>query len=435
MPSIVLNLLYLLAAVVYLPYLLYQIIVLGKNRRGWAERLGRVPARAGERPCVWIHAVSLGEVNATGKLVEEIEARLPEYEIVVSSTTDTGVGAAKRLYPERLVFRYPLDLSFIVRRALGRIRPSAVVLMELEAWPNFIRLASKRGILIGIANGRVTENKSMRRFGLPLVRGIARDMFARLRFVGAQNETYARRFEALGAQPETVRVTGSMKYDTAVISGAIPGTHELAEAMGMDRSAPLIVAGSTGPGEETILLDAFDTLLAEVPGVQLAIVPRKPERFDEVARVIERRGFACRRRSECPVGGGACCAARAGEQVRVFLGDTMGELRKFYALSDAVFVGRTLVPLGGSDLMEVAALARPMSFGPHVENFADIAEQLLEAEAAVQVESAAGLAVALRKLLTDREYASALGGRAQDVVRRNVGASRRTVELLAAALA
>ncbi len=429
-----LNLLYLLAALVYLPFLLYQMIFLGKNRRGWRERFGRIPVRGDGRGCVWIHAVSLGEVNATRRLVEEIETHLPEYEVVISSTTDTGIGAARRLYPGRLIFRYPLDLSFFVRRALGRIRPNAVVLMELEAWPNFIRLAAQRGILVGIANGRVTEEKSMRRFGLPLVRGISRDMFARLWFVGAQNEAYARRFEALGVRREAVCVTGSLKYDTAIVSDRVSGDRELAEAMGIDRSAPLIVAGSTGPGEEALVLDAFEALCREIPAVQLAIVPRKPERFDEVGRLIERRGYSCVRRSKRPDGDGDRGAARAGGAARVFLGDTMGELRKFYALADAVFVGRTLVPLGGSDLMEVAALARPMCFGPFVENFADIADQLLRVDAAVRVESADGLVGVLRKLLSNREHAAALGGRAQEVVKRNVGASRRTVELLKAAL-
>lgn len=440
MPPLLLDLLYIPIALLYLPVLLYQMAVLKKNRRGWGERLGGVPRRAGHRPCIWIHAVSLGEVNATRRLAEEIESRLPGCAIALSTTTDTGYAAARRHYPEHIVFRYPLDFSFAVRRALDRIRPDAVVLMELEAWPNFVGLAARRGIPVGIANGRVTEARSMRRYRRPLIRGLARRMFSQLAWTAAQNETYAARFAELGARRESICVTGSMKYDTAVIGDCIPGDAELAEAMGIDRAAPLVVAGSTGPGEEAIVLEAYAALRARFPGLQLAIIPRKPERFEETARLIETRGYVCRRRSRCPDGAAEAIdpGARRGEAERggtLFLGDTLGELRKFYALAEAVFVGRTLVPLGGSDLMEVAALGRPMCFGPHVENFAEAAEALLAAEAAMRVPEAGALADVLGRLLEDRDSARRMGALAREVVRRNTGATRKTVDLLCASLA
>ena len=199
MPSLLLDLLYIPVALMYLPLLLYQMLVLKKNRRGWRERFGFVPRRSSRKPCIWIHAVSLGEVNATRNLVAEIESRLPEYDIAISATTDTGFAAARRHYSDKLVFRYPLDFSFAVNRTLNRIQPGAVVLMELEVWPNFITLATRRKIPIGIANGRVTEEKSMRRFRMPLLRTLAKSMFSKIAWVAAQNETYAARFEALGA--------------------------------------------------------------------------------------------------------------------------------------------------------------------------------------------------------------------------------------------
>ncbi len=425
------DLLYLPAAALYLPFLLYQMIALGKNRRGWGQRLGGVPMRSGDKPCVWIHAVSLGEVNATRTLVDEIARLLPDHDVVVSATTDTGYAAALKLYPGRIVFRYPLDVSPVVRRVFRRIRPSIIILMELEVWPNFITLAHRAGIPICIANGRVTEEKSMRRFRKPLIRTIARSMFSRITWTAAQDETYARRFVELGVPPDRVHVVGNLKYDTAVISDTIAGADELAQALGIDRAHPLIVAGSTGPGEEELLLAAWDSLRKQHAGFQLAIIPRKPERFDEVARLIESRGYECRRRGRLP--DGARPEPPAHRPV-VFLGDTMGELRKFYNLATAVFVGRSLVPLGGSDVMEVAGLGKPMCFGPYMENFAEAVNGLLSDDGAIQVRDAADLTPALARLLADPSASTAIGANARAFVAQNTGATRRTVDLLAASL-
>jgi len=468
MPPLLMDLFYIPLAILYLPLLLYQMIAQKKNRRGWRERFGFVKPRVEHRPCIWIHAVSLGEVNATRSLVAEIEKRLPAYEIVISATTDTGFASACKHYHPKQVFRYPLDFSFAVRRALNRIRPSAIVLMELEAWPNFVAIARDRNIPIGIANGRITEDRSMRRFRKPIVRSLARRMFAGIRWTAAQDETYAGRFEELGMPKDRVFVTGTMKYDSAVIADSVPGTGPLAEALAIDEDKPLLVAGSTGPGEEELLLNAYEQLRANHPGLQLAVVPRKPERFEEVAQLIAARGFACRRRSQCPdlpvrpseetptihglqpvrprrdqsadehasQEGRVPCSSRRVSMGNptVILGDTMGELRKFYALAGAVFVGRSLVPMGGSDLMEVAGLGRPMCFGPHVENFTDVAAQLTGADAAVQLSHANDLVLVLGRLLADRDDAAAMGGRAQEVVRRNTGATRKTVDLLCESL-
>ncbi len=427
MPVILMDLLYLPAALLYLPVLLYQMLVQKKNRRGWLQRFGRVERRELNRPCVWIHAVSLGEINAARPFVEQIVRRLPSHDVAISATTDTGYASACRLYPSALVFRYPLDFSWVVRRVLRRIRPSAIVLMELEVWPNLITLTHRRGIPICIANGRVTEHRSMRGFRLPVLRGIARRMFSRIAWIAAQDATYAARFIELGAPKDRVFVTGSTKFDAAAISDRVEGDELVAGEMGIDRKRPLVVAGSTGPGEEEMLLAAYGAMVKESADLQLAIVPRRPERFEEVARLIESKGYRCRRRSHRDEGSGQT----SGDSHRVvFLGDTMGELRKFYSLADVVFVGRTLVPLGGSDLMEIAGLGRPMCHGPYVENFADIAESLRSANAAVRIDNAAQLSSVLGGLLADPAAAKAMGLRAQDVVKRNLGASGKTVDLL-----
>ncbi|MFO0974098.1 MAG: glycosyltransferase N-terminal domain-containing protein [Phycisphaerae bacterium] len=450
--ALLLDCAYLVAALLYAPLLIFQMIFRGKYRRGWRERFGRYPPRVGTRPCIWIHGVSLGEINATRSLVAEIARRLPRYELLITATTQTGYDAAVKAYAPTPVFRFPLDFSWVVSRALDRLRPDAIILMELEVWPNLVALADRRGIPVGIANGRITHERSMRRFSLPLVRTVARKMFGRLAFVGAQDETYAQRFRQLGVAADRVAVTGSVKYDTALVADAVPGSDDLARALSIRRDCPLLVAGSTGPDEEPLLLDAYAALLKEHPRLQLALVPRKPERFDEVAALIERRGLACLRRTQHPDlrGQDARAAERserhaayrraaqpqaddappATDPPAILLGDTLGELRKFYSLATVVFVGRTLVPLGGSDVMEVAGLARPMLFGPHTENFADAVVRLLDADAAIRIDSADQLAPQISPLLTHPDRAAALGAAARAVVRQNVGATARTVDLL-----
>ncbi len=454
MPSLLIDLLYVPLAVAYFPFLLYQMLVQKKNRRGWGERFGAVPRRRGGRPCVWIHGVSLGEINATPALVAALRARCPDCDIVISSTTDTGYAAARRHYPAAPVFRYPLDFSWVVRRVIRRIRPDVIVLMELELWPNLLRIASRRGIAVGIANGRITEEKSMRRFNMPIVRHMARDMVRRIDWIAAQDETYAARFRRLygagrdeDAPREHVFAAGSLKYDTAVIADEIDGASALAEQMGIDRRRPLVVAGSTGPGEEAILLRAYAAWLVAHPDLQLAIIPRKPERFDDVARQIAAHEFACVRRSLHQDGGMldasnvprglkpvAGSATESETQRRVFLGDTMGELRKFYSLATIVFVGRSLVHMGGSDLIEVAALAKPMCYGPHVENFADVDRQLRENDAALQVTDEAALTAVVDSMLRDIDAARMRGARARQVVLRNQGATQRVADLICESL-
>lgn len=421
--TLLLDLLYGLAVCVGWPYLLYRRLKRGPGSLALRERLGNVPSRPVSAHCVWLHGVSLGEINATRTLVEEIHRRRPETIVVISSTTHTGIERARKLYPKRTVFRFPLDFSFIIRRVLRRIRPSVIVLMELEAWPNLIEVADANGIPVVIANGRVTEDKSMKRFERPLIRSLARRMFGKLRWVGVQDGAYAERFVRLGAAPERVEVTGSVKYDAADVSDHIEGQEELAREMTIDPARPLWVCGSTGPGEETQILDAYARLVADLPELQLAIIPRKPERFDEVARLIAERGWACLRRSGKP----PLVPPKVAEPRAVFLGDTMGELRKFYALATVVFVGRSLVPLGGSDVMEVAGLARPVLVGPHTDNFREAVAVLLAAGGARLVQNADELAETVNLLVRDERRRQRMGRAARDTILARRGASAKTV--------
>jgi len=424
--SLVFDLLYALALLIGWPYLVYRRWKRGPSGLPVRELLGRVPSRPVSARCVWIHGVSLGEINATRTLVAELRRRSPDTVVVLSSTTATGLAQARKLYPNLITFRFPLDFSFAIRALLARIRPTLIVLMELEVWPNLIEVATARSIPVVVVNGRITAERSVRRFKWPIVRWLARRMFSRLRWVGAQDATYAARFVELGVPPERVTVTGSVKFDAAEIADRIDGQEELAAAMGIDGARPLWVCGSTGPGEEALILDAYERLTAKFPDLQLAIVPRKPERFDEVAQLIVQRGYACLRRST----GAPTLPAGVGEPRPVCLGDTMGELRKFYALATVVFVGRTLVPMGGSDVMEVAALAKPVLVGPYTDNFAEAVELLLAAGGGRRVASVDELVALVGDLLRHPDVARQMGQAGREAIQRRRGATVTTVERL-----
>jgi 3-deoxy-D-manno-octulosonic-acid transferase len=418
------DLAYLAALALGWPLLIYRRLTRGPGSLALGERLGNVPSRSVSARCVWIHGVSLGEINATRTLVAELRRRAPDVAIVVSSTTQTGLARARQLYPRLTVFRFPLDLSFIVRRVLSRVRPSIIVLMELEVWPNLIYIAARRGVPVVIANGRVTDERTMRRFQRPLLRSVARGMFRRVRWVGAQEEGYARRFALLGVPPGHIELTGSLKYDAADVGDRIDGQDELAAQMTIDPQRPLWVCGSTGPGEEAIILDAYQRLIERFADLQLAIIPRKPERFDEVAQLIAQRGFACLRRSGAP----PLVPHEVADPRPVFLGDTMGELRKFYALAAVVFVGRTLVPLGGSDVMEVAGLGKPLVVGPHTDNFAEAVELLRRDDACRIVADGAMLAEQVELILADAQLARRVGDAARAAILSRRGATERTID-------
>ena len=422
--TVLLDLLYGLAVCLGWPYLLYRRWKRGPSGTTIAEYLGRVKSRPVSADCVWIHGVSLGEINATRTIVEELHRRSPSTVVVISSTTQTGLAQARKLYPNRVVFRFPLDFSFALRALLSRIRPSVVVLMELEVWPNLMEVTTARDIPVIIANGRITEQRSMRRFNWPIIRTFARRMFSRVRWVGVQDGTYASRFIELGVPSSRVHITGSLKYDAADTADHIEGQDEVASSMGIDTARPLWVCGSTGPGEEAMVLDAYARLLRDHPDLQLAIIPRKPERFEEVADLIVARLYACLRRKS----GAPHMPQGVLEPRPVFLGDTMGELRKFYALATVVFVGRTLVPLGGSDVMEVAGLAKPIIVGPHTDNFTEAVNLLLAEGALRRISNPASLPTVVSELLRHPQRCEQMGRSGRQAIIARRGATRMTVD-------
>ncbi len=415
---------YLFAAVVISPVVIYRMVRHGRYRAGWGNRFGKISRRHPERKCIWIHAVSVGEVNATKTLVAELEEKLADYEVVISTTTDTGFARASKLYGERLsVFYFPLDFSCAMRRAFENIRPSICLLMELEVWPNFVRIARERGAAVVVVNGRVSDGS----FGkYKRISRIAKKVFRNVSLILAQTEEYAERFRQIGADGEKVVVTGSLKYDTAQVGEKVPGADELAEQLGLGDER-LWVAGATGNDEEGIILDVYKKLkeAEDFSDLQLVIVPRKPERFEEVATLIKQTGFELVRYSEVKEGN---IGTTVKSKVKtVVLGDTMGDLRKFYSLATMIFVGRSLVAMGGSDMMEAAALGKCTVFGPYCFNFRHTVDALLAGEGAILVQNGDELFDAMKRCLGDSEYSRRIASNGQEIIRANQGATARTV--------
>lgn len=380
-------------------------VLLRKQRGGWDERLGSVGglAPATGRPRVLLHAVSVGETNALRTLVPLLTERA---DVIVSATTDTGVARARELFGGvASVVRFPLDFSWSVERFLARVRPDVVGMVELELWPNFLAACERRGIPTAVVNGRLSE-RSFR--GYRRLKPIVAGMFGSLTCAGVQDESYAERFRAMGVS--RIEITGSMKWDAANLEPVGEAADELALAMGIDLMKPLIVAGSTGPGEEKLLREACP------PGVQLLCAPRKPERFDGAALDLE----PCVRRSK---------PEDQPEGASRFLLDTIGELRAAYELADVVVMGRSFGDLFGSDPIEPIALGRATLIGPRVSDFAAIVDTFEQAGGIVRTDRDR-LAEDLARLLRDQAERETVASRGRACVEANRGASARHAELL-----
>ena len=399
-----------------LPAFLFQAMLRGKYRRSLRERLGTVPAWAGTTPPLWVHAVSVGEVLAAIALVRQIEARWPALPILMSTVTDTGRGVGMQRLPGKPFVFFPLDFGWAVNRALDRIRPRAVLLTETELWPAFIRACTRRGIPVVAVNGRISPRSYPRyrrvRFWFGRVlRGV--------RLYCMQTPEDAARVRDLGAPPDRVHVVGNLKFDLA--GDEDPGEGARVRAMlGLAPGRPVLVAGSTHKGEEPQVLDAFRRVRASIPDLALVLAPRHPERLDEVAGLLREAGLPWAIRSRAPV---------PGETV-IILVDTMGELARLYAAGTVVYIGGSLVPIGGHNVLEPAAHGRPVLFGPHMGNFAEMARLFLAQGAGVQVQDAAGLATETLRLLGDPTGASRMGGAGRRIVATHRGAARRTLVLL-----
>jgi len=423
--GILIDLVYLLAFIAISPVGIYRMLRYGRYRAGWGSRFGRIKRKFPDKKCVWIHAVSVGEVNATTTLIPSLESRFGGYEIVLSTTTDTGFARANALYGKRLsVFYFPLDFSRTMKRAFENIRPAICLLVELEVWPNLVRIAHQSEIPVIVVNGRLSE----RSFGrYKLIKEVAKKIFENIELVLAQSEEYAERFRQLGVPGEKVTVSGSLKYDTAQVAEKVEGADELAKQLGL-KNERLWVAGATGDNEEEIILDVYKKLIEKNTDLRLALVPRKPERFNDVANLIKEKGFDFTRYSEIKSEDRRQRTEdRIAKTGNVILGDTMGDLRKFYSLATVVFAGRSLVPMGGSDMMESAALGKCTIFGPYAYNFKQTVEDLLKNKGAILVNNGDELFEAMKKCLSNPDYANQIARNGQDIIRKNQGATARTI--------
>ena len=407
-----------LLLVAYLPFFLLR-----RRRAGYAaslgQRLGRLGPGLPPEPRGWVHAVSVGEAAAAVPLVEGIRRRWPEVSIVMSTITPTGARIVTERLPGVAVHRYfPVDLPAPVRRALDAAAPRFFIAIETELWPNFLRALGRRGIPAMIANGRISD-RSFHRYHR--VRWLMRRVLADVRVFAMQSEEDARRIVALGAPRDRVVVTGNLKNDL------VPEERE-SEAvwrvrLGLERGGRLWIAGSTHRGEEALVLDAFLHVRARVPELALLVAPRHPERGAEVEELVRARGLGTVRRSRLPESGAASGS--------VVILDTVGELADLYRLADVVFVGGSLVPIGGHNVLEPAMRGKPVLFGPHTSNFREGAELLQRSGGGLLVKDGAELERELLRFLEDRDLARRAAAAARDAFAGREGAVRATLDLVA----
>jgi 3-deoxy-D-manno-octulosonic-acid transferase len=415
--SWLLNGVYLTLLLAALPWLVWSAVKQGKYREGFAQKfLGRVPRRPGARPCAWLHAVSVGEVNLLQTTLDAWRVAQPELELVISTTTKTGYDLARKKYADHTVFYCPLDFSWAVAQAMRRVRPAVLVLAELELWPNLILAAHRQGTPVAIINGRLSDN-SFR--GYRRLRPLVRRLLQRVELVAAQNEETADRFRQLGAQ--RVTVTGSLKFDGATPQRNNPETNALRQLAKFSDRDVVWLAGSTQAPEEQIVIEIFQSLSVQFPQLRLVLVPRHPERFAEVAQLLDQSQLAWTRRTQL-------LASQATPQV--LLVDTVGELGAWWGTATVGFVGGSLGSRGGQNMLEPAAYGVATSFGPNTRNFRDIVSQLLAAEAAQVVSSRGALEAFVRRALEDPAWAQQLGARARQLVLTQQGATERTVQQL-----
>lgn len=415
-----LRIVYILLSYLLVPFLLIHLYWRSLSAPAYRQRIGErfgsgpVPRR---RPSIWVHAVSVGEVQAAAPLVRALLKRHPGVPLVITTMTPTGSERVRMLFGETVVHSYvPYDLAAAVRRFFDRVQPALAIIMETELWPNLYHECGQRQVPLVLASARISP-RSLARYQrlMPLFR----DTLANGIVIAAQTPADAGRFRALGANPAHTHVTGNIKFDFELPGDVVMAGRALRKLQAADR--PVWVAASTHEGEEAVLLAAHALVRQQHPQAMLLLVPRHPERFATVAALVGDCGFACITRSS---------AAVAGPRDAVFLGDTMGELMTFYAAADVAFVGGSLAVIGGHNLLEPAALGIPVITGPHNENAADICALLVARGAASVVSDAAGVAAEVCRLFGDPAERQRRGAAGQAALADNSGALDRLLRLV-----
>jgi len=412
---------FLYTAAMYLatPVIVWRLAVRGLRYRGyfrrWRERFGRFPD-PGFDDCIWVHAVSVGEVNAALPLIQVLQRRYAPRPLVVTTVTPTGSERVRNLFGETVFHVYlPYDLPRAVRRFLDRIRPALAVVMETEIWPNLFHQCGRRGIPLAVVNARLSE-RSLR--GYRPIRALVRQALRNVALVAAQSHADARRYRALGAKPECVHVSGNLKYDMPLPKAARRRGDELRAQWGPTR--PVWIAASTHEGEELAAFEAHLKVLARMPDALLLIAARHPERFRLTEHAARNLGFAVATHT----------AGDANPETQCLVIDAMGVMMRYFAACDLAFVAGSLVPIGGHNVLEPAALSKPVVVGPYTFNFEEITRSMIEAGAARRVGSAPELGGAVLELLRDPIELAHMGAAARAVCARERGAARRTMALL-----
>jgi 3-deoxy-D-manno-octulosonic-acid transferase len=422
------NILFVISFVLTAPYYFWRTRRRGDWRPGFPQRFARYDASLKQaltnRHVVWLHAVSVGEVNLCVQLIRALEPRVPNVKFVVSTTTTTGMGELRRRLPSHVSkIYYPVDRYKYVKRAFATINPTAVVLVEAEIWPNFIWRAQKLAIPLFLANARLSDRSYPRykRFKF-----LFEPLFAAFAGVSCQNERDAAKLREVGCRPEVIHIVGNLKFDAAKLDErTMLDAPALLRQLGVPPDAPVLVAGSTHDGEERILAGIARNLRAQFPELFLILVPRHMERCKEVARQLRERGVKFFYRSEvCPdthlQSGGVEC----------LLVNTTGELRFFYKCATVVFIGKSLTAIGGQNPIEPGALGKAMVFGPNMQNFADVTRNFVGRNAAIQARDPEMLEKVIAELLADKNRRAKLGRNALEVVAENLGAVDRTAEMI-----
>lgn len=402
-----------------MPLVLLRLLMRARKAPAYARRWHERFALGGDlRPeGIWVHAVSVGEAIAAGPMIRELIERYPELPVTVSCMTPTGSEQIRKMFAEQVGHAYlPYDLPWLQRRFISRLRPRIGIIMETELWPNMVHEAQAAGVPMVLANARLSERSAR---GYQRVAWLVRPMFAALDWVAVQTQAEAARFLQLGVRKAAMDVTGSIKFDLQPQAETLRQAEALRASWG---ERPVWIAASTHAGEDELVLAAHAQVLRSQPDALLVLVPRHPERFDHVARLIEGADLSLVRRST---------AERPASSAQVFLGDSMGELMTFYACADTAFVGGSLVPVGGHNYLEPAALGLPVISGPHRFNFAEISELLAGAGALTEVTSAQQLAEVVARHLQEPEAAHGAGRAGQEVVENNQGALQRLLEGIA----
>ncbi len=415
------------------PYFLVQGLRREKYLGSFWQRMGRLPQGFARgvppRTAIWIHAVSVGEVLAAKPLVDCLKKRFPERAIFVSTTTATGQRVAReRLAVADGIFYFPFDWTGPVRRAMQKIQPALIVILETEIWPNFMREADREEIPVVFVNSRISE-KSFRRFQRfePFLGGFFRRVLHDADLFLAQSAEDAQRLRAMGAPEQRVEITGNLKYDHEPPPAGVFGNW-LAQQCRQQERWPILIAGSVVAGEEEAVLAAYDYVQRQWRHALLVLAPRKPERFDAALRAVEERGWKAIRRSSIDTN------VQLDENADVLVLDSIGELAGLYALADAVFIGGSLVRSGGHNILEPAWFGKPPLFGPSMENFREMAAQFASAGAGRQVASGEKLGRAWVELIQNPERRDEMGRKARALVESNRGATARSLERIAAIL-